>query len=346
MRHFNMNAALRGHIALAHLVIDGAADDISGGAFAAIIMGEHEALAGPVQQYAAGPAQPFFQNRAGHAGVVAGQQPCRVELHHLHIAKRQPGPERHCQPVHRLVTGRRVVAIHGRPAAGCHQHRLGTHQPEGAAAHINHQDAGKTITLTPWNQRDGAVFLQLLDLAAKHLFHQPVDDLDTRQIALMDGAVGGLAGKGLLVKRAVGVAVKETANFVFQLMYAFDSGAAQLPGHVLIRQPFATIDRIHEVPLDRVAAAKRHIIAALNHAGAAAFSDQTLDRQRDLRAFRRALLGMQRGEQAGPARSQDQDVRVMPFKGGCHDQSSPLRLDGLQEKHAGNKGRNSQRPGG
>jgi hypothetical protein len=42
---------------------------------------------------------------------------------------------------------------------------------------------------------------------------------------------------------------------------------------------------VHEMPLDRVAAAKRHIIAALNHAGAAAFADQTLDRQRDLRAL-------------------------------------------------------------
>ena len=90
MRHGDMDAALRGGVALAHLVIDGAADNVARGALAALVIAEHEPLAIAVQQDAAGPAKPFFQHRAGHAGVVACQQACRVELHHLHVAERQP----------------------------------------------------------------------------------------------------------------------------------------------------------------------------------------------------------------------------------------------------------------
>jgi len=35
---------------------------------------------------AAGAAQAFFQHRAGHARVGAGEKSGRMELHHLHVA--------------------------------------------------------------------------------------------------------------------------------------------------------------------------------------------------------------------------------------------------------------------
>ena len=142
-----MDAALRGGVALAHFVIDGAADNVAGGALAALVITEHEPLAIAVQQDAAGPAKPFFQHRAGHAGVVTGQQACRMELHHFHVAQRQPRPKRHRQPVHRLVARRCVIAIHGRPAAGRHQHGLGPHHAEIAGAHVDHQHARQSFAI-------------------------------------------------------------------------------------------------------------------------------------------------------------------------------------------------------
>ena len=148
----------------------------------------------------------------------------------------------------------------------------------------------------------------------RYLFHQPVDDLDPGQIALVDGPVGGLSGEGLLMQRAVGIPVEEAADLVFKLMDTFDGGAAQTPCHVLVGKPFAAVDGVHEMAFDRIAAAERHIVAALDHACAAAFADQALDRHRDLGACRGALLGVERGEQTGTAGAEDQDVGVMPFK--------------------------------
>ena len=52
-----------------------------------------------VEQMPAGAAQALLQHRAGHARVGPGQQAGRVELHHLHVAQRQPQPQRHGQAV-------------------------------------------------------------------------------------------------------------------------------------------------------------------------------------------------------------------------------------------------------
>ena len=314
MRHFDMDAALRCGVALAHLVIDGAADDVAGCPFATLVIAEHESLAIAVQQDAAGAAKPFFQHRTGHPRVVACQQTGRMELHHFHVAERQPGTKRHGKAIHRLVAGRGVVAVHGWPAAGRHEHCFRPDQPEDAAAHVDHQHTGKPVALPAGDQGDGAVFLQPFDRAAQYLFHQPVDDLDPGQIALVDCPVCGLSGKGLLMQRAVGISVEEAADFIFKLMDTFDGGTAQTPCHVLVGKPFAAIDGVHEMALHRITAAKRHIVATLNHAGAAAFADQALDRHRDLGAFRGALLGVKRGEQTGAAGAEDQDVGIMAFK--------------------------------
>ena len=84
--------------------------------------------------------------------------------------------------------------------------------------------------------------------------------------------------------------------------------------------------------LDRVAAAKRHIVAALHHSCAAAFADQPLYRKRDLRVCGRALLGVQRGEQSGAAGPEDQDVGVMSVNLCVHPQNA---LDRLKEENTG-----------
>ena len=100
---------------------------------------------------------------------------------------------------------------------------------------------------------------------------------------------------------AVFVAVKKAADFVFQLADAHDGLLTQTPRHVLIGQPFAALNGVHEMPLDRVAAAKGHVVAALHHAGAAAFADQAFDGDGDLGAFGGGLLGVEGGEQPCPA---------------------------------------------
>ena len=55
-----------------------------------------------------------------------------------------------------------------------------------------------------------------------HLLHQPVDDLDAGEVALVDGAVEGLAGERLAVQAAVGIAIEEAADLVFQLAHPLD----------------------------------------------------------------------------------------------------------------------------
>ena len=87
----------------------------------------------------------------------------------------------------------------------------------------------------------------------------------------------------------------------------------QPPCHVLIGQPLAALDRVHEMPLDRVAAAQRHVIAALNHPRAAALADQTFHRDGDLGPFRCRLLCMERRKQPRTPGAEDQDIRVVTF---------------------------------
>src|SRR5690606_38767360 len=104
-----------------------------------------------------------------------------------------------------------------------------------------------------------------------------VDDLDSGEIALVHRAVEGLAGKCLLVDGSVGIAVEEAAELVLQLADALDRLGDQRPGKVLVREPLAALDGVHEVALDGVARGERDVVAALDHAGAAALAEQALD---------------------------------------------------------------------
>ena len=153
------------------------------------------------------------------------------------------------------------------------------------------------------------MLLQPIDAARPHLFGQPIDDLDAGQVALVHRAVEGLPGERLLVDGAVGIAVEKAAEFVFQLVDALDRTVDQRPRQILVRQPRAADDRVHEMPLDRIARRERDVVAALHHARAAAFAEQALDgdgdRQRGIGGVR-----VQGGEQPGAAGTEDQDVRL------------------------------------
>ena len=128
----------------------------------------------------------------------------------------------------------------------------------------------------------------------------------------MDRAVGGLPGKGLLMQRAIGVAVEEATDFIFQLVDAHHRLFAEFPRHVLIGQPFAALYGVHEMPLDTIAPAQRHVIATLHHARATAFPDEALDGNGNPRARRCGLLRMKGCEKTCATGADDQDVGIMP----------------------------------
>src|SRR3972149_851417 len=146
---------------------------------------------------------------------------------------------------------------------------------------------------------------------------EPVDDLDAGQVALVDGAVKSLSRKGLLVNGAVGIAIEEAAERVLELAHARGRIVHQETGKILVVQPAAALDGIHEMAFDAVAGSERDVVAALHHAGAAAFPEQTFDRDGDVE-IGIGLLGMERGEKAGAAGPEDQDVGVELLETGTH----------------------------
>ena len=157
------------------------------------------------------------------------------------------------------------------------------------------------------DQIERAVILDAAHVAPPHLFGQAVDDLDAGEVAFVHGAVEGLPGEGLLVHGAVGIAVEEAAELGLQFADALRRGLHQQPGEVLIVEPAAALDRVHEMALDRILRRQRDVVAALHHAGAAAFAEQALHRDGDVE-IGIGLLGVQRREQAGAAGAEDEDV--------------------------------------
>ena len=244
-----------------------------------------------------------------------------MELHHLHVAQGEAEAERHSEAVHALVAGRRVIAVHGRPAAGRQQHGLRGDETECAAAHVDQQHAGKRAVLRR-DQRDGAMLFQPAYRPRPNLLHQPVDDLDAGEVALVHGAIERLAGEGFAVERPVGIAIEEAADFVFQFLHPLDRLGDQRPGQFLVRQPFAAFDGVHEMALDGVAGIERDVVAALHHAGAAAFAEQTLADDGDVEIGVR-LQGVQRRKQSGAAGAEDQNVGLEIFD--IHSQNTRAR---------------------
>jgi hypothetical protein len=311
--HLDVDPTVRGGAARPHLGVDRTADHVTRRALELVVVVAHEAVHRAVEQMAPCPAQALLQHSAGHARVRAGEQPGRMELHHLHVAQGQARAQRHRQPVHALVARRRVITIHGRPAAGRQQHRLRADKTEFAAAHIGHQHAGKRAILRR-NECDRAMLLEAADRARPDLFHQPVDDLDAGEVALVHGAVEALPGEGLAVQRAVRIAIEEAADLVLELLHALDRSRHQRPGEFLMRQPFAALDRIHEMARDRVAGVERHVVATLHHAGATRLAEQALADDRDVK-IGVGFVCVQRREKPRPACAEDQDVGLETFEG-------------------------------
>src|SRR3546814_10302865 len=105
-----------------------------------------------------------------------------------------------------------MVAVHARAAAGGEQHRLRLDEAERTGAHVDHQHAGQARSVGGRHQRDGAMLFEPVDLSSPDLLGQPIDDLNARQAAFMDSPIESLPGEGLLMHRAVGVAIEERSE--------------------------------------------------------------------------------------------------------------------------------------
>ena len=183
-----------------------------------------------------------------------------MELHHLHVAESQAVAQRHGEAIHGLVARGRVVLVHRRPAAGGQQYGVRLDQTECTRADVDEEHGAycrrlhgvRPMGLPPTlrDQRHRAVLLEPPDRPRPDLLHQPVDDLDAGEIALVHSAIERLAGEGLAVQRPIRIAVEETADLVFQFLHAFDRFGHQRPGKILVGQPFAAVDGVHEMPLD------------------------------------------------------------------------------------------------
>ena len=115
-----------------------------------------------------------------------------------------------------------------------------------------------------------------LDVARPDLLGETIDDFDAGQIPLVDRAIERLPGKRLLMNRAVGIAIEQAAKLVLELAHTLERGRYQRPRQVLIGEPRAAFDRVHEMALDRVLGRQSNVVAPLNHASAAALSEQAL----------------------------------------------------------------------
>src|SRR5690606_40167567 len=74
--------------------------------------------------------------------------------------------------------------------------------------------------------------------------------------------------------------------FILELTHALDGACHQRPGELLMRQPLAALDGIHEVALDRVALVQGNVVAALDHPCAATLPEQPLRGDGDRKSTR------------------------------------------------------------
>src|SRR5262249_501757 len=156
--------------------------------------------------------------------------------------------------------------VHGWPAAGRQQRRARAYQQGFAGAHIEQIDASEPAAVRRWNQIERAVVFQTPCLAPPDLLGKPVDDLNAGEIALVHGPVKCLTSKRLLMHGSVGVAVEEATNVVLEFADTHWRLRYKRPGELLIVEPRAAFDRVHEVALDRIILGDCDVVTTLHHA--------------------------------------------------------------------------------
>ncbi len=245
-----------------------AADDVARGAFEFVGgVALHVALAEGVVELGAGAAESFFQQAAG-GDRVAGEDAGGVELHHLHVDELGAESGGHGLAVGGFFQRRRADVVHRGAGAGGGERGLGRDGDEAAAAVV--EQHGADDARAGREEIEAAGFFEDRDV---RLLEDPVaevrHDLDAGEVAFVDGAVEALAGERFLVDRAVGVAVEEAADAVFELDDAVGRIVHECPGELLVVEELAAADRVVEVFVEGVGRVEDAVVSALDHARAA-----------------------------------------------------------------------------
>ena len=217
-------------------------------------------------------AQAFFEQCAGYLETVSREDARRVELHHLHVAKRSarlPG-DGHAVGGEFLRAGGDFIE-RGAAARG-EERAFRVHGDELPVLDVEQQRARDPLGFAPCGQkRHRARFFQHVHPAPDELFRDAVCEFDARQIALVHRSVEALAGEGFLVDRAVLVSVEKTAAHGFEPLHAAGRAAHERPGEFLIVNPRPALQGVEKMVLHRVGFGEGDVVAALHHARAAAF---------------------------------------------------------------------------
>ena len=307
MRHAEPHAAVRRRAARAHLGEDRARDDVARRALVARIVAVHEALAGcrpadsrPRRASPSSSTVPVIRVCAPASNPVGWN--CTISMSRSGSPARSAiaRPSQLLSPDgvwNRYIVGPPPVA--SSTAFACTN--------SGSPVRTSIISTPASAAVARGDEVERAMLLEPPDAARPHLLGEPADDLDAGQVALVHGAIERLAGERLLVDRAVGIAIEKAAELVLELVDALDGAADERPREILVRQPLAALDRVHEVALDRIARRERDVVAALDHPRAAALAEQSLDGDRDVER-RVDVVRVQRGEQSRAAGAEDQDV--------------------------------------
>ena len=206
-----------------------------------------------------------------------------MELHHLHVAQRQPRAQRHREAVAGLVAGGRVVPVHRRAAAGREQRprcactntnspvRMSTSStPASASPRRVRTNSTARCSSSRWMPRAHTCSARRL------MISMPVRSplCTVRSKVWPANAFWWIVPSGLRSK-------KQPSSFSSSWMRS-TAPVTSVQASSWSRQPLAALDRVHEVALDRVAGGERDVVAALDHARAAALAEQALHRDRDV----------------------------------------------------------------
>ena len=123
----------------------------------------------------------------------------------------------------------------------------------------------------------------------------------------MDRPVERLSGQRALVDGAVGAPVEEAAEGVLHLEDALRRLRDQGPGQFLIVYQAAAPDRVVVMLVERIVLVQDGVVAALDHAGAAALAEQALAGDDDVEAGR-GVARVDRRVQRCAAAADDQHV--------------------------------------
>ncbi len=228
----------------------------------------HEALALAVAQNGALAAAALGQQ---HAGASHARW---MELPKLHILQGNAGPRRHAQAIARVDEGIGRGRKDASGAAGGQQGRLGLQDVQLAGLHLERCDA-EHIALGVADQvqchpLDKEIRARLHVLLVEGMQHGMSRTVGCRAGPLyrLFAIVSGVAAKGALVNRPIGVAIKRHAH-VFEFIDRPRGFAAHEFDGILIAQPVRTLDGVVEVivPVVLVHVAQRCTDAALRGHG-------------------------------------------------------------------------------